>query len=306
MDQENKEFLTNENSTDVSEAIEKQPIETLIVPDDAFAQDDSDDNVTNTGEMLPQSLADDEVDFLDEDRELFFTDEEIAALRAKEASNQTKISAFEETEEKTEDTLPFDQDLLLSGIENATEVAEAKKTRKIDSCFDILEMFVFALAFVLFAMAFFFRHSIVDGGSMDNTLHDKEHLIISDVFYTPKQGDIVVVQDTSKAGIHNTLSKPIVKRVIATEGQTVRIRSTGEVYVDGVLLDEEYVCISDPDYRYDELPLMTVPEGCVFLMGDHRDVSLDSRSAAGAFREDAILGKVILRIYPFDRFGKVR
>ena len=55
-----------------------------------------------------------------------------------------KDDATEETEEKTEDTLPFDQDLLLSGIENATEVAEAKKTRKIDSCFDILEMFVFA------------------------------------------------------------------------------------------------------------------------------------------------------------------
>lgn len=309
MDQENKEFLRNENAADTSEAIEKQPIETLIVPDDAFAQDVTDENITNTAEMLPQSLADDTVDFLDEDRELFFTDEEIAALRAKETSGEAKISVSEvseETNEESDNSLPDDPNSFLSATENVAEETGAKKTRKIDSCFDILEMFVFALAFVLIAMAFFFRHSIVDGGSMDNTLHDKEHLIISNVFYSPKQGDIVVVQDTSKAGIHNTLSKPIVKRVIATEGQTVRIRSTGEVYVDGVLLNEEYIFISDPDFRYDELPSMTVPEGCVFLMGDHRDVSLDSRSAAGTFHEDAILGKVVLRIYPFDRFGTVR
>ena len=60
-------------------------------------------------------------------------------------------------------------------------------------------MFVFALAFVLIAMAFFFRHSVVDGSSMANTLLDGEHLIISDLFYIPKTGDIVVVQDVSKA-----------------------------------------------------------------------------------------------------------
>ena len=165
---------------------------------------------------------------------------------------------------------------------------------------------MFALAFVLVAMAFCFRHSVVDGGSMENTLYDREHLIISDLFYSPKNGDIVVVQDLSKAHTSKELAKPIVKRVIATEGQTIMIRSNGEIYVDGELLQEDYVYIDDPEYQYDELPLMTVPEGCVFLMGDHRNVSLDSRSAAGTFSEDAILGKVILRVFPLgDRFGKI-
>ena len=165
-------------------------------------------------------------------------------------------------------------------------------------------MFVFAMAFVLIAMAFCFRHSVVDGGSMENTLYDGEHLIISDLFYTPKQGDIVVVQDLSKQDLHPELSHPIVKRVIATEGQTVMILSNGDVYVDGELLDEEYVYIDEPGYRYNDLYLV-VPEDCVFLMGDHRNVSLDSRSSAGAFSEDAILGKVILRFAPLDRFGRV-
>ena len=139
---------------------------------------------------------------------------------------------------------------------------------------------------------------------MENTLLDGEHLIISDLFYTPKQGDIVVVQDLSKKDLHPELSKPIVKRVIATEGQTVMIMPSGDVYVDGELLDEDYVYIDVSEYHYKELSLV-VPEDSVFLMGDHRNVSLDSRSSAGAFSEDAILGKVILRFAPLDRFGRV-
>ena len=82
------------------------------------------------------------------------------------------------------------------------------------------------------------------------------------------------------------------------------ITSDGRVYVDGVLLDEPYVYIDTYDYTYDTLK-MTVPEGYVFLMGDHRNVSLDSRSPAGPFSEDAILGKVVLRFLPIDRFGTV-
>jgi signal peptidase I len=95
-----------------------------------------------------------------------------------------------------------------------------------------------------------------------------------------------------------------VKRVIATEGQTVMILPSGAVYIDGELLDEDYVYIDDPNYLYKELCLV-VPKDSVFLMGDHRNVSLDSRSSAGAFSEDAILGKVILRFAPLDRFGRV-
>ena len=161
-----------------------------------------------------------------------------------------------------------------------TETPAENTQRRIDGIFDILEMFVFALAFVLIAMAFCFRHSVVDGPSMMDTLQDGEHLIISSLFYTPKQGDIVVVQDASKEDVNRNLAKPIVKRVIATEGQTVKIyydtqSEKNVVYVDGILLDEPYVYIDESNYQYHSLET-TVPEGCVFLMGDHRNNSTDS------------------------------
>ncbi len=300
MDHENKS-LESEAITERDASFNEKKKDEILVPDDAFAQEDFEETKKSTSEMLPQSLADDEDSFFDDEDELF-TDEELASLPAQ------KQTAAQASESNSEDA-PAEDETREDVAQNATQDAQgnATATRRIDSCFDVLEMFVFALAFVLIAMAFFFRHSVVDGGSMENTLYDQEHLIISDLFYSPKQGDIVVIQDTSKAGVHNTLAKPIVKRVIATEGQTIMIRSNGEIYVDGALLDETaYLYIDDPYYQYDALPLTTVPEGCVFLMGDHRNVSLDSRSAAGTFSEDAILGKVILRFLPFDRFGAVK
>lgn len=301
MDHENK-IRASEPIAEDDMAFNENTKDEIIVPDDAYAHDDLEESKkSNTSEMLPQSLSDDEDAFLDDENELF-TDEELASLPSQKQTETTAIESDFESASSSDEV-----------NENSDQNAEPDcngstgATRRIDSCFDVLEMFVFALAFVLVAMAFFFRHSVVDGGSMENTLYDKEHLIISDLFYSPKQGDIVVIQDASKAGVHNTLAKPIVKRVIATEGQTVMIRSNGEVYVDGELLDESaYIFIDDPYYQYNELPLTTVPEGCVFLMGDHRNVSLDSRSAAGTFSEDAILGKVILRFFPFDRFGAVK
>ncbi|MBP3591012.1 MAG: signal peptidase I [Clostridia bacterium] len=301
MDHENKS-CASEPITEDDMAFNENTKDEIIVPDDAYANDDLEESKkSNTSEMLPQSLSDDEDAFLDDENELF-TDEELASLPSqKQTETKETESDFESASSSDEVNENSDQNA------EPNSNGSTSATRRIDSCFDILEMFVFALAFVLVAMAFFFRHSVVDGGSMENTLYDKEHLIISDLFYSPKQGDIVVIQDASKAGVHNTLAKPIVKRVIATEGQTVMIRSNGEVYVDGELLDESaYIFIDDPYYQYNELPLTTVPEGCVFLMGDHRNVSLDSRSAAGTFSEDAILGKVILRFFPFDRFGAVK
>lgn len=300
MDHENKNSSSNATGQNDTAFNDKTKDE-ILVPDDAYARDDFEDSKKNSAsEMLPQSLSDDEDAFLDDENELF-TDEELASLPVQKTETKATESDFESASSSDEVNENSDQNAEpdCNGSTNAT--------RRIDSCFDVLEMFVFALAFVLVAMAFFFRHSVVDGSSMEDTLYDQEHLIISDLFYSPKQGDIVVIQDTSKAGVHNTLAKPIVKRVIATEGQTIMIRSSGEVYVDGVLLDEsDYIYIDDPYYQYNELPLTTVPEGCVFLMGDHRNVSLDSRSAAGTFSEDAILGKVILRFLPFDRFGAVK
>ena len=170
-----------------------------------------------------------------------------------------------------------------------------EKPRKIDSVFDFVELFVFTLLAVMVLTSFFFRNSIVDGDSMNGTLRDGEHLIITDVFYTPERGDIIVFEDFT---IDTT--EPLVKRVIAVEGDMIRVTG-GNVYVNEELITEPYV--SSLETRKD-VPLMTVPEGEVFVMGDNRGDSHDSRDF-GTVSVDSILGKVILRFYPFDKFGKV-
>ena len=296
MDQEKKACESNEITTDF-ESLDVGSDAKAIVPDDAFAQNDTEEK--RIEEMLPQSLSENEEDFL-LDKDELFTDEEIASIK-----NQG-ISAIAENGENA----VADGDDAECSENHAQDASTAKgklpKTRKIESVYDAIEMFVFALAFVLIAMAFFFRHSVVDGSSMENTLLNGEHLIISDLFYTPKTGDIVVVQDVSKADMYPELAHPIVKRVIATEGQTLCIYENGDVYVDGSLLPEKYVYIDQgAENVYHDFPLgttITIPENTVFLMGDHRNISLDSRRA-GTFKEEAILGKVILRFLPFDRFN---
>lgn len=189
------------------------------------------------------------------------------------------------------------------GEQNKNEKAQKQydplKPRRIDRWFDLSELIVFTLLAVMIVTSFFFRHSIVDGESMENTLHSGEHLIISDIFYTPKRGDIIVCEDYTTA-----IPKPIVKRVIAIEGDTVKITSNGEIYVNRILLEESsYVHIDDLGYHYRDLEI-TVPKDELFVMGDHRNKSTDSREI-GTVSEDSVLGKVLLRFYPFNKFGKV-
>ena len=173
----------------------------------------------------------------------------------------------------------------------------SKKPRRIDNRFDFVELFIFTLLIVMVLTSFIFRHSIVEGGSMQNTLQDGEHLIISDAFYTPCRGDIVVCEDYTTG-----LRKPIVKRIIAIAGDTVDISVDGVISVNGEILQEEYVFIDGKAY-YEPLNIV-VPDGEIFVMGDHRNASTDSREF-GCVDADSILGKVLLRFYPFDKFGTV-
>ncbi len=166
------------------------------------------------------------------------------------------------------------------------------KDRLIDGAFEIVEMFVFTLLVIMLVTTFLFKHSVVEGDSMERTLYNGDHLIISDLFYKPERGDIVVCEDHSIP-----VNGPIVKRVIALSGDTVRIENS-LIYVNGEFVYEgDYVYDVDLTQTLEEF---VVPDGEVFVMGDHRRLSFDSEEF-GTINEDAILGKVILRFFPFDQ-----
>ena len=191
--------------------------------------------------------------------------------------------------------------------ETPTQKYDPEKPRILDWVFDIAEMFVFVLLAVMILTSFIFRHSIVEGDSMMNTLEDGDHLIISDLFYTPERYDIVVFEDYS-----TSLRKAVIKRVIGLPGDTVEVRlnEMGDitVYVNGELIEEDYT-FNAKDAYLDPNTLnktITVPEGEIFVLGDNRYHSTDSRvGSVGTIRIDAVLGKVIIRFFPFDKFGTV-
>ena len=157
-----------------------------------------------------------------------------------------------------------------------------------------------ALVLVLI-FSFFFRIIQVDGSSMVPILVNGDKLIVWGAGYTPQRGDVVIVDSYTSYG------KPLVKRVIAKGGDTVSIDyATGTVAVNGEVLQEDY--IAEPTYLgYDVTFPYTVPEGTVFVMGDNRNQSLDSRSTyVGCIDERDILGRVLLCFMPFTDFGVVK
>lgn len=164
---------------------------------------------------------------------------------------------------------------------------------------DLLYMMTAVL--ILFLIAF--RIIVVSGGSMRSTLRDGDYLLLlSNVFYRePKYGDVVVISKESY-----DKGKPIVKRVIATEGQTVDIDfQQGTVYVDGIALSESYVNTPTNIEEGVAFPI-EVEKGCVFVMGDNRNDSKDSRSPEiGQVDCREILGKAFLIMFPGTDGGAV-
>ena len=158
------------------------------------------------------------------------------------------------------------------------------------------------LAIVLCVLIFIFLFLIVnvDGSSMVPTLEDRDKIVVSRLFYKPKQGDIVVLTK------HSFSDTSIVKRIIAVGGQTVDIDfDSGKVIVDGVVLDEQYT--AEPTYRQIDMDFpVYVDEGCVFVMGDNRNRSTDSRDTRiGVVDEGCIIGRLLFRLLPFGKFGRV-
>ena len=163
---------------------------------------------------------------------------------------------------------------------------------------------VYLLTGIMLVLLLLVRVVIVSGPSMNATLVDGDYLLlISNVFYkTPQQGDVIVAsKDAFKNG------EPIIKRVIATEGQTVDIDfNAGIVYVDGVALDEPYTNTPTNLEEGIRFPVV-VKEGCVFVMGDNRNSSKDSRNPEiGQIDCREILGKAVFLIFPGNNGGAIK
>ncbi|MBQ8175233.1 MAG: signal peptidase I [Clostridia bacterium] len=192
------------------------------------------------------------------------------------------------------------------------------KSKLSSDIFDFLEMLVVAACAIILLFSFVVRLSSVEGTSMVGTLDDGDKLVVSGLFYEPKQGDIVVFQD-----LENELHKgAIVKRVIAVGGQTVKLKYTPSgtvntltITVDGVELKESYRYY-DPLYFNKQAHTgeytYTVPDGSLFVMGDNTYISDDSRGSFGYVDEDKVIGRVVFRLCGQDlsslfvKFGTVQ
>lgn len=185
----------------------------------------------------------------------------------------------------------------------------SKKNNFMKGLIEQLELVVIVFVIIVLIFSFAARMCQVSGDSMRDTLYNGENVIVSDAFYTPERGDIIVFHQTGES--RNDYNEPIVKRVIGVAGDTVKVehfRDRMRVTVtdsegNSTVLDEDYIRYEYPTYADS---VTYVEEGTVFVMGDNRSDSSDSRSVRiGLVDTRRILGKVVVRVTPFDRFGKV-
>lgn len=178
--------------------------------------------------------------------------------------------------------------------------ATEKRTAAVREVFDWVQAIIAAVVIALFIRTFLFTLVRVDGPSMEPTLQNNNILIVTRAGYQPKAGDVIIFRPEKHQ------DTPYVKRIIATQGQEVDIDpETGDVFVDGVLLEEDY--IKEKIHRlYDVKFPVVVPEDCVFVMGDNRNNSSDSRRTdVGMVKNDSIIGKANVRIWPPQEWGKI-
>lgn len=165
--------------------------------------------------------------------------------------------------------------------------------------YDWMQCIIAALIICIVAFMFFVRIIDVNGSSMNPTLNNGDKMLVSDLFYKPHAGDVIVFRAENYDP-----DKALVKRVIATEGQEINIDfDNGVVYIDGQPIEEDYIKELTKN-KLDFIGPQTVPEGCVFVMGDNRNASTDSRKTEiGMVDERLILGRVYAVIFPLSDMG---
>lgn len=186
----------------------------------------------------------------------------------------------------------------------------SKKDVRSSELYEWFDSILKALLIILILITFVFKLCTVVGDSMLNTLHEGEKLVISNLFYTPKENDIIVFHETKN------LQEPCVKRIIATGNKWVKIDydtatlyiSDDEVFTNEDIVDESsYAYFDIGRYKLSGTLETFVPEGYLFVMGDNRNNSTDSRfQTIGLVDEKTVLGKVIFRISPADKIGFVK
>ncbi len=188
------------------------------------------------------------------------------------------------------------------------------KKRAAAELLDWFDTVVTSIVAIIVIFALVTRLSTVDGGSMNPTLIDQERLMITDFCYEPAYNDIVVVwTDNLFNELTGEMGEAIVKRVVGLPGDTIRIDTDeGAVYrngekleteeTDGIIYEDGHMIL---DYTTEPYSMeVTVPEGRVFVMGDNRNNSVDSRDGrVGLVDMNYIIGKAYLRVAPLERFG---
>ena len=180
------------------------------------------------------------------------------------------------------------------------ELTPQEKSRR--EIYDWIYCLSVALIICVVIFAFFIRLIDVRGTTMNPTLNNNDKMLVSGLFYEPKVGDVVVFKKDEYDP-----ERALVKRVIAVEGQVINMDfDRGIVYVDGVPLEEDYI-MEPTTNKIDFISPQTVPEGCVFVMGDNRNASTDSRKKEiGMVDTRLILGRAYAVVYPLSQVRTIK
>lgn len=224
---------------------------------------------------------------IDLNPDMYFDDDSVRKVNdsfymGKGVSEAAAKAEIEATNEKSKGFVVAKSDGVMSGV------------------YDWIRCIVFAIAIVVICLTFVFRLVDVEGTSMNDTLETHDKVIVTNLCYTPHNNDIVVISHGAE------YQKPIIKRVIAIEGQTIKLDyENDKIIVDGIEIPEPYIkgTTFSGNFGNSTIPEV-IPEGKIFVMGDNRQVSLDSRSTEiGLIDVDDVIGKAQFVAFPFNHFG---